>query len=326
LGPFKFFYDSPVDVRVPIPILVPPYVFPLPIPPRAIPILIGAFVEGVRLLFSFGSHSNDTTRKILSIVLSVIDLLQGDWKQAILTFAGYYGQTPLVAGIVGKVFLNAFSLIAPDLQEALILDAFQSGKSMVAGLVAWTIATMSPDFVRVNLRKQLDAIRALVDDSNGEIQKLESSMQKSVGSNIQIQFHKIPDGMVPTFDDIQNLQTIAAQPAIVCSADFQKAIEPLQRIPIARFMLELYNIPTDPETLAMKCGTLAGKSLDDTVEQSIMPEIRLNPDSPLDLASAAEKPLPQGRVKREVQKIENRMQTKKGGRRNLKRRSRKSRH
>jgi hypothetical protein len=274
LGPFKFFYDSPTDLRVPVPI--PPYA--VPVPPRAVPVLIGAFVEAVRLLMSFGTMPNETARKILSLILALIDLFQGQWKNAILSFAGVFGQYPLIVGILGKLALNAFSLISPELQDKFLNDIFKSTKSMTIGLFLWCFSTFAPDFVRALARKQFDSIKAMVTDANEKIRALEASMQKSVGpAGLQIKFNEIPEGSVPSFDDIQNLQTIATQPEIMCSKEFQDIVEPLKAAPPARLVLELFNIPTEPVLLQVECGSMAGKPVDSTLEKLITPEISVAP-------------------------------------------------
>ena len=280
LGPFRFFYDMDVDFRIPIPVPlpVPPFisVVLVPISPRAVPVIISALVEGIRLLFTFGPLSNDITRKILSIVLAIVDILQGEWKHSILTFIGFFGSSPLLIGIIGKLLLNTLSLISPDLQDRLIMDIYQSTKSMSAGFVLWAFATFAPDFARITVREQFDKIKEMVNNANGEVAKIQESMQKSVSpAGLDIKFNKIPDGFVPTFDDIQNLQSIARQPSIYCSKEFQEAIAPLRVIPPARLILELLSIPTDERTLEMECKDMVGKSLDETFEKVIMPEITI---------------------------------------------------
>ena len=287
LGPYRFFYDMPTDFRVPIPIPFPPYTILVPVSPRAIPVLISVFVESIRLLFSFGPLSNDNSRKILSIVVAITDILQGDWKQGILSLLGYFGSSPLLLGIVGKVFLNTFSLIAPDIQDAMVTDSYKSMKSLVAGFVFWVIATFSPDAIRQTIRLQFDKMKDLVNNANEQIEKIEGSMQKSVAPlGLKINFNKIPDNFIPTFDDIQNLQSIARQPAVYCSKDFQEAIEPLKIIPPARLILELFNIPTDPITLKDECQ--ADSSIEQTMEKSLMPEITMDPESPLQISKGPE--------------------------------------
>ena len=260
MGPFKFFYDSPVDIPVPVPIpfplVVPPFVtvITIKVPPRVIPLLIETFVETIRLIFSVGPQSNETVRKILSIVLSVIDLIKGEWKHSILTFAGYYGQYPLIAGLVGKVFLNIFSFIAPDIQEALLFDVYRSGKSIFIGFYLWGFTVLAPDLIRSRVKAAFENPKYL------------EVINKIKGEADSKGYVVAPtDTFIITLDDIQNLQSIARQPSVVCSADFQKAIEELAAIVPVRLFLEMINIPCDPETVDLTCGPYKGLPLETTL-------------------------------------------------------------
>jgi hypothetical protein len=47
---------------------------------------------------AIGVTGNTIGRKIMSIVLSILELLRGDWKKAVLTIVGYYGVMPLLIG------------------------------------------------------------------------------------------------------------------------------------------------------------------------------------------------------------------------------------
>ena len=272
IGPFRFFYDSKTDIPIPIPIPFPPYTVSLQIPPRTIPVLIGSFVEAIRLIFSVGPTSNEVTRKVLSIVVALIDLLQGEWKHSILSFAGYYGQYPLIAGVIGKVFLNVFGMVAPDIQDRLIFDIYRSGKSMFIGGFLWIFSTFAPASVRLIVKKQMDMIKEQVLKVNGDIQGAEDKMQESAGAVGQtVDLNKIPETFIVSFDDIQNLQSIVRQQSVMCSSEFQEAIKPLLIIIPVRLLLEMLNIPTDPDSLDMECGALKGVPLEKTIEGAITP-------------------------------------------------------
>jgi hypothetical protein len=44
-----------------------------------------------------------------------------------------------------------------------------------------------------------------------------------------------------------------------------------------RLILELMNIPTDPQTLQYECKDNVGKSLENTIENAVMPQVLPNP-------------------------------------------------
>ena len=287
IGPFRFFYDKDTpDFRFPLPIPAPPPVFVsvvmVPINPRAIPIVIGLIIEAIRITTTVGPLTNDRARKFLSLTLGLIDFLKGDWKQGILSMIGFFGEIPMLGGLIGKVLLNLLDLIAPDIQERMTMDIYQSGKSIFTGFLLWGFANFAPDFVRLSVWTQFVVIRKVVVDANGKIHEIEAAMQKSVEpAGLELKMKDIPEGFVPTFDDIQNLQAIVRQPTIYCSKEFQEAIQPLRKIPPIRLILELMSIPTDPQTLAFECKGSAGESLEKTVEDLMAPEITPKPGSPI---------------------------------------------
>jgi hypothetical protein len=84
---------------------------------------------------------------------------------------------------------------------------------------------------------------------------------------------KIPADFVPTFDDIQSLQSIITQDSIVCSSDFQTSIEKLKGVPLTRLILELMNIPMEQGALTTKCGDKLGKPLSETASSLLTPVI-----------------------------------------------------
>ena len=211
--------------------------------------------------------------------------MKGDWKQGILSIIGFFGEGPLVAGLIGKVLLNLMDLVAPDIQERMAMDVYQSGKSMCIGFILWGFANFAPDFARAAARAQFDILKKIVADANGKIGEIEASMQKSVEpAGLELKLKDIPEDFVPTFDDMQNLQAIVRQPTIYCSKEFQEAIEPLRKIPPMRLVLELMNIPTDPQTLAFECKDHAGESLEDTMGVALEPEITPKEGSPIAMA------------------------------------------
>ena len=277
IGPFKFFYDSPVDIPVPVPIpfplVSPPFItiVTVKIPPRVIPFLIENLVETIRLIFSVGPLSNEVARKVLSIVLAIIDLIKGEWKHGILSFAGYYGQYPLIAGLIGKVFLNVFSLIAPDIQEALFFDIYRSGKSIFIGFYLWVFSVFAPDFIRGRVKAAFE---------NKMYVDIITKMKENIDSKGYVV--NPSDTFIISFDDIQNLQSIARQPSVMCSAEFHKAIEALVEIIPVRLFLEMINIPCDPETFDLTCGPYANLPMEDTIGAAlgVPPDTPAKPDTP----------------------------------------------
>ena len=302
-GPFRFFYNKDIDFRVPIPIPspLPPYVVIgfVPLNRRAVPIIITLVLEAIRIINGTGPLSTDFARKILSLILGLVELLKGDWIQSILTLLGFFGESPLVAGLVVKTFVNVLGMVAPDLGIELAASAYKSGKSIFIGFFLWAFANFAPHAARSVVRKQFDQIRKVTENINKEsekmsetvsrtldattsrlpqmggdanIEKIQGAMEASIASKgFHIKFGEIPEDYIPTFDDIQRLQIIIREPTIVCSNEFQEVIRPLFKVPVFRLILELMSIPTDPQTLQADCGNKAGKPMDKTITDVLIP-------------------------------------------------------
>jgi hypothetical protein len=268
MGPFKFFYDSPIDFRIPLPFLAA-----VPIPPRVIPLLLEVVIESVRVIYGVGPLSNDLVRKILSVVLAIIDVSKGNWKHAILSIAGFFGSNPMIAGLIGKVFLSVLQKIAPDILNTLIFTKYASMKSFLIGSAIWVVTTFSPDLVRKSISKSLDELSG----PSGPLGKARAIIERKMASDpkYEVRFSDVLASLTLSFDDLQNLQMIARQPAIMCSKDFQEALDGVRKVPPLRLIFELFNIPTDPDTVEYVCGQFKNLPLDQTLESglnTLMPE------------------------------------------------------
>jgi hypothetical protein len=191
-------------------------------------------------------------------------------------------------GIIGKVIRDAWLLIAPDLRTDLTDALFKSTKSFVAGFILWAFGTFAPGSMQKIIQTALDKAAEQVENFNKQIEDLEAKVgDVSKTAGITVSFKRVPEGMIPSLDDIQRLQTIARVPAIFCSDEFQKIIEPLLLIPPLRLALELFNIPTIPETKEKMCSGVPKGSIADTVGDAADPDVGIIPGGPADQAQAA---------------------------------------
>ena len=227
-------------------------------------------------------------RVILSIVLGVLDTLRGDWQLGVLSILGVINSQAVVVGFFLKLLRRSWLFIAPDLRRQLQDDIYKSGKSMTVGFMMWMFTVFSPDMVRLAAQKSFDSMAEVVNNFNEKIGDVEAKAQE-VGSaaGLQVTFPKIPLQIVPSFDDIQNLQSIARVPEIYCSAEVQQIIEPLLLVPPLRLILELMNIPTVASDVDATCGGLKGTSLVDSLVEKATPKVTVLPGGPLNQAQSA---------------------------------------
>jgi len=267
-----------------------PFVPPIPymIPAKLKFPLINTVLELLRIMVSTPVLDLPSFRVLLSFGIAILDLVRGEWKHAVLSLFGAYSKNAMYIGIIGKIIRDAWLLIAPDLRTDLTDAIFKSTKSFVAGFILWAFGTFAPGSMQKIIQTALDKAAEQVENFNKQIEELEAKVgDVSKTAGITVSFKRVPEGMVPSLDDIQRLQTIARVPAIFCSDEFQKIIEPLLLIPPLRLALELFNIPTIPETKEKICAGVPKGSIADTVGDAADPDVGIIPGGPADQAAQA---------------------------------------
>jgi len=285
LGVIKTFNETDqvgvIPFTPPIPYLIPAKLkFPL----------INTILEFLRIMVSTPALDLPNFRILLSFAIAILDLVRGEWKHAILSLFGTYSKNVMFIGIVGKVFRDAWLLIAPDLRTEFSDALFKSTKSFFAGFILWAFGTFAPGSMQKVIQTALDSAREQIENFNKQIDELEEktgTVAKTAG--LTVSFQRIPGTLVPSLDDIQRLQTIARVPAVFCSDEFQKIIEPLLLIPPLRLALEMFNIPTIPEVKDKICSGVPSGSIADTMGDAADPDVGIIPGGPIDQAQQLKK-------------------------------------
>jgi hypothetical protein len=272
IGIVKTFESQDAKGIITIP-FTPPIPVPYVIPARAKFPIINTLLEMLRIMVSNTVFDAPTFRVLLSFTIAILDLLRGEWKHALLSALGAYSVTGMWVGLGGKVLRDAWLLISPDLQHQLQKTLYKSSKSFFAGFFLWGFSTFSPDVIRMTVNTATDKMREVIGNFNEQITKVEAKAKEVANPvGIDVAFERIPDSMVPSFDDIQNLQTIVKVPEVYCSTEFQQILKPLLLVPPLRLALELFNIPTVQEDIDAECKGKEG-SLSDTLAEKATPTI-----------------------------------------------------
>ena len=295
IGLLKTFESQDQKGVVTIP-FTPPIPIPYVIPAKAKLPIINTILEILRIMVSGTVYDSDTFRQLLSLLLAILDLLRGEWKHAVFSLLGAYSKTAMWIGLGAKVIRDAWLLIAPDLQHELQRVLFRSSKSLFAGFFLWAFSTFSPDAVRMAIQTTVDKMRQVVANFNQQIAQVEQQAKQVASSvGVDVNFARVPETLVPSLDDVQNLQTILRVPEVFCSTEFKQILQPLLLVPPLRLALELFNIPTVDEDIAEQC---AGKesSLSDTLAAKATPQVSIIPGGPLDQVSSAAAALQSGEI------------------------------
>jgi hypothetical protein len=269
VGPVAFIHQMSTDPGIG-PIL--PYMpFRLQFPARLILPTINAILESARLIVSNSSSDNANLRKIYSFILGMFDIFRGEWKDGILSFLGLISYDWMIYGMVGKVARWVYNFISPDIKARIEEDMYASTKSMIIGGWLWLLSVASPDFVRARIMELIDKAKLPIEELNKKIEGIGKEAQ-AVAKNmdISVQFPKIPLDKIPSFDDIQNFQSLLGNPQVYCSQAFQESLVDALKIPAFRIVIELMNIPTTPTMIAEKCKDIPA-NIGDAVAESMKP-------------------------------------------------------
>lgn len=269
-----------------------PFVPPIPIPfyvlGKAIFPFLNVVLEFMRIAVSDTIWDVPTARVLLSIAIAILDLLRGEWKNAVLTLLGTYSSNAALAGFGLKLIHNAYLFIAPDLQKQLKDTVYRSTKSMTVGFLLWSFTCFAPDFVRFAADQSFSKLRDIVAGMNDKIQAAEDQAQGvAEAAGVKVTFPKVPLDVIPSIDDIQNLQTIARVPEIYCSAEVQDILQPLLLIPPLRLAIELLNIPTVEEDVTSMCKGVDTSSIEKSVVDMATPNVKVIPGGILNQAAQA---------------------------------------
>jgi hypothetical protein len=200
---------------------------------------------------AMGVTDRTTGRKILSIVVSVIDLLRGDWKKAILSFIGYFGMRPLLIGQIVKLFVSLYEMLAPQLQSDIYFGALDTSKSLLIGFLLAIFQVTAPEEVRLPFI--------------GILEKIAQKKAELDGNLIDAGLSARPDYLAPTFEDLNNLQAVMSDDAFICSKEFEELISQVNKSAIIRIILQILRIPVTEEFRNYKCGTDPSKSFAETL-------------------------------------------------------------
>jgi hypothetical protein len=208
------------------------------VPFRTILFVVYAALDIARL--SMALTGQEKGRKILSVLLAVLELLRGDWKKALLTIMGYYGMNPMLYGQIGKVFLMTFRMFSPDLQDQFIFGPLDASKSFVIGLLLSIFQVTAPEEIRLPLIAALEQIAQRKAEVDGVLESEKLSAR--------------PDYLSPTFEDLNNIQAMMSDPEYVCSCEFEELLKSVDQTAMIRTALQLLRIPVTKEFRKLKCG------------------------------------------------------------------------
>ena len=215
----------------------------IPLPLRTIVFISNVTLDALRLLVSIPGMGSPFLRKMLSIGLAVLELLQGDWKQALLSFAGTYSNSAVYVGLFGKVFLDVFSMINPEFQEQIVDGIIPVSKSLLIGFLLKGFQILAPAQVRRLVINELDKFKALKESTDEGLQ----------GAGLSPR----PEYYAPTFEDIQTVQSFIRDRGLICTKEYLTLMSVMNQSIFIKLPFQLLGLPMDEETHKEMCKGIA---------------------------------------------------------------------
>jgi hypothetical protein len=186
---------------------------------------------------------------------------------------GYFGMTPLLYGQIGKIFLTAFRMFSPDLQENFMFGSFDAAKSFAIGVLLSVFQVTAPEEVRLPLIESLQKIARRKAEINRTLKAVDVPAR--------------PDYLSPSFQDLNNVQAVIHDKAYICSCEFEDFVKIVDKTSIIRTILQLLRIPVTEEFKKATCGPEPCKPfvkelVEEVKEESAVEEKKNNstPESP----------------------------------------------
>jgi len=264
-APVTKFMNTDSEIYVPTPAGVP---IPVPIPRRPVIYFLIMLLDSLRLSRALSGHKDIP----LTLIVLLEELVTGQWRQMLLTAAGFISPSGVAIGVLGKFIVNAWVLINPNIRTSLVKDMYKGSKSLFIGFILWCFSVLPPEFVKNQLKAKIDEARALVATFDDKIKMLEekgSIPLKPSGKRIEFKAISLDNLKRITMEDIQNIQSLAQWPMLICTKEYQDIQGPLEKDPFFRIIFELLNIPVIADDKFEVCRSNQFKPIEQVIAEGL---------------------------------------------------------
>ena len=210
----------------------------VPLPFRTAIFFVHTALDLVRLLFSQSGIDMPIVRQVLSVSLAAMEVLKGDWKKGLLSMAGFFRQSLVLPGFVGKVFLEIFYMISPPLQKDIIYGAFNITKSILIGFLL-----------------QLFKITATYESRMTVIKLFKEYAKKEECLDVLLSKAGLPRRQsIQSAFNTEGAHGFMEDRAWHCSEEFKDLIAAAAKNSILRVILQLANIPATEDDMEAQCS------------------------------------------------------------------------
>ena len=194
----------------------------------------------MRLAMTVAFPSLSLSRQLMSLVLGIIDILGGNWKNAILSLAGIFSSSAVAPGFAIKMAVSLLGTMPDRLQNDLSWMAYRATKAMVVGFMVQMFLLLAPLETRMKVMSHITKIAA-----------------QKVNINEQLGKAGLPRTQIP----IQTFGAAAAtgtvwDPEKVCSQEFQLLVPLIKESVFLTFAAQMVGLPTTEGAIQNQCQAL----------------------------------------------------------------------
>jgi hypothetical protein len=246
-------YDDQMDPRPFLPLAGVPglqVIANTPVPIRVIVLFLYTCLDVARVFISISPNDSPFIRKVLSIIMAIVDILRGDVKKAVLSFSSFFSRDYTIISVLGKVLIDVTGFISPYLQYKMTYGILDVMKSMLAGILLETFQTFAPYPVRAPVIEQIAILQDIAEENRRTVEeRIENPEQQELYASF----------LMPSFEQIQTLQSVFINDKLLCDPRVVKAVDtvlgsPEQPNMILKIVFELLGVPVDKEERIRKCG------------------------------------------------------------------------
>ena len=256
------------------------------VPFRLLVMIVYLFMDVARM--SAAASGQDNTRKMLSVAVALLEVMRGDWKKAIMSSMGYFGDSFLFLGQLGKVYLTLFQTLSPTIQDNFIFGAYDAVKSFIIGTLLAIFKVTAPYEVRKPIIAAFETIA-----------KNKENIDATLDS---VDMKPLPKHMTPSFHDFNNVQALIDDPAFICSQEHQELVKATNTSSIINIIIQMLRIPVTERFIEHKCGPDTKSFVERVAERQAKPKVTptepvasvapVAPVEPVEPVAPIEAPLP----------------------------------
>jgi len=211
----------------------------LPISPVLLLYVANLSLDFVRLMINYVSPQS-YLRAPISLVLAIMELMDGRWKAALLSAAGMFSSSAVTPGFVMKMGLEIVDVLPNQLQTDLAWISYRSMKALVVGFAVKMFLITAPFELRNKVRDLLGKVAEV-----------------TVSTNILLAKAGLPSQEMPSPKmNAASVQDIIAKDTVLCSKEFQELVPLIKQSVLLEFIAQLAGLPTTEGAIQHICGDL----------------------------------------------------------------------